>query len=75
LLPPDQVRGRNDAGSGSPRSVVARKRAKDYLLLAAERGDVRAMVALAPSPPLDYNHLLRDRDQWQRYLELQVPYL
>lgn len=47
----------------------------DYLLLAAERGDVRAMVALAAGPPLDENYFLRDQAQWQRYLQLQGPYL
>ncbi|MGE4070735.1 MAG: hypothetical protein AB7E72_06120 [Lysobacterales bacterium] len=47
----------------------------DYLLLAAERGDVRAMVALASKPPLDQNYFLRDQAQWQRYLQLVGPYL
>jgi hypothetical protein len=47
----------------------------DYLLLAAERGDVRAMVALAVAPPLDENYFLRDQAQWQRYLQLAGPFL
>lgn len=47
----------------------------DFLLLAAERGDVRAMVALAARPPLDENYFLRDQAQWQRYLQLAGPFL
>ena len=47
----------------------------DFLLLAAERGDVRAMVGLAARPPLDESYFLRDQAQWQRYLQVRRPYL
>lgn len=47
----------------------------DYLLLAAERGNLQAMTQLAVAPPLDRNAFLRDVEQWQRYREVAGTFL
>jgi hypothetical protein len=47
----------------------------DFLLMAAERGNVRAMAQLAIAPPLDEQDFLQSVDEWQKYRRVAGKYL